>query len=84
MIDAVPSDRSADMTRIAKLFTHGGSQAVRIPAAYRFDAAEVYIRRDAKTGDVILSRRPADWDGFLQAVRTTEVPEDFLRDCTRE
>jgi antitoxin VapB len=27
---------------------------------------------------VILSRRPGDWDGFLQALKATEVPADFL------
>ncbi len=30
----------------AKLFTHGGSQAVRLPKAFRFEGAEVRIRRD--------------------------------------
>ena len=30
----------------AKLFTHGGSQAVRLPKAFRFGGAEVRIRRD--------------------------------------
>jgi len=30
----------------AKLFTHGGSQAVRLPKAFRFNGAEVRIRRD--------------------------------------
>ena len=29
----------------AKLFTHGGSQAVRLPKAFRFDASEVRVRR---------------------------------------
>lgn len=44
---------------IAKLFVTGGSQAVRLPAEFRFDGTtEVYIRRDDATGDVILSRRP--------------------------
>jgi len=47
------------MTQIAKLFTNGRSQAVRLPAAYRFDTKEVFIRRDPETGDVILSRKPA-------------------------
>jgi len=28
------------MKEVAKLFTVGGSQAVRLPAAYRFDAAD--------------------------------------------
>jgi virulence-associated protein VagC len=30
----------------AKLFTHGGSQAVRLPKAFRFNGAEVRIRRE--------------------------------------
>ena len=30
----------------AKLFTHGGSQAVRLPKAFRFGGTEVYIRRE--------------------------------------
>lgn len=43
----------------AKLFTHGGSQAVRLPKAFRFEGAEVRIRRD---GDkVILEPVAKDW-----------------------
>ncbi len=43
----------------AKLFTHGGSQAVRLPRAFRFEGSEVYVRRD---GDkVILEPVLADW-----------------------
>jgi len=33
---------------------------------FRFEGEEeVFIRRDEKTGDVILSRRPASWDEFF-------------------
>ena len=32
------------MSQTAKLFANGRSQAVRLPAAYRFDSAEVFIR----------------------------------------
>lgn len=35
----------------AKLFMHGGSQAVRLPKAFRFEGAEVRIRRD---GDKVI------------------------------
>ncbi len=66
------------MSQVAKLFANGRSQAVRLPAAFRFDAKEVFIRQDAETGDVILSRRPADWDGFFGALANTKVPKDFL------
>jgi len=52
----------------AKLFATGGSQAVRLPAEFRFEGTtEVYIRRDESTGDVILSTRaPADWHSFMR------------------
>jgi antitoxin VapB len=66
------------MTHVAKLFTNGRSQAVRLPAAYRFDTNEVFIRKDAATGDVILSRKPASWDDFFIALKGTSVPSDFL------
>ena len=66
------------MTQTAKIFTNGRSQAVRLPAAYRFDTREVFIRQDAETGDVILSRRPATWDGFFAALEGVDVPADFL------
>ena len=72
------------MSQTAKLFTNGRSQAVRLPAAYRFDAKEVYIRQDAETGDVILSRKPASWDGFFAALKDADVPADFLSASERQ
>jgi len=38
----------------AKLFANGGSQAVRLPAAFRFEGSEVEIERDPASGAVIL------------------------------
>ncbi len=46
----------------ARVFMIGRSQAVRIPFEYRFPTTEVYIRRDPRTGDVILSQSPGNWD----------------------
>ena len=66
------------MSQRAKLFMNGRSQAVRLPAAFRFDGDEVFIRKDPATGDVILSARPTNWDSFFAAVEGLEVPEDFL------
>jgi antitoxin VapB len=71
------------MTQLAKLFTNGRSQAVRLPAAYRFDTKEVFIRQDPATGDVILSRKPTSWDDFFAALKGTEVPSDFLDQTER-
>ena len=45
----------------AKIFKTGGSQAVRLPASFRFDTDEVAIRRDPATGDVILSPHVDPW-----------------------
>jgi len=66
------------MSQTAKIFANGRSQAVRLPAAFRFDTKEVYIRKDPATGDVILSAKPRNWDGFLQMLEGLEVPADFL------
>jgi antitoxin VapB len=68
------------MVKTAKLFRIGRSQAVRLPAEYRFEGSEVYIRRDLDTGDVILSRRPESWQDFFELMKTVEVPENFLAD----
>jgi antitoxin VapB len=62
----------------AKLFRNGRSQAVRLPADYRFPGSEVYVRRDPATGDVILSRRPDSWQDFFDLADTLDIPDDFL------
>jgi antitoxin VapB len=66
------------MSRTAKLFQNGRSQALRLPAEYRFEGSEVYIRRDPRTGDVILSRRPESWQEFFALADRIGMPEDFL------
>jgi antitoxin VapB len=71
------------VTQTANRFTNGRSQAVRLPAAFRFDTKAVFIRQDPKTGDVILSRKPTTWDGFFTAMQAAEVPPDFLSDAER-
>lgn len=60
----------------AKVFRSGNSQAVRLPAEFRFDVDEVFIERD---GDkVILSPHPTSWDEFFASrVRPTE---DFMNE----
>lgn len=68
--------------RTAKLFTTGRSQAVRLPLEFRFDGSEVFVRRDPKTGDVILSRKPESWDGLF-ALHTDGTDNDFLSNQER-
>lgn len=66
------------VTRTAKLFRNGRSQAVRLPSEYRFQGSEVFIRRDTATGDVVLSRRPESWDDLFRLMDSLDVPKDFL------
>jgi antitoxin VapB len=52
----MPSTEERTMTK-AKPFMTGGSQAVRLPAEFRFEGSEeVDIRRDPVTGEVVLSK----------------------------
>ena len=66
--------------KTAKLFNNGGSQAVRLPVEFRFDADEVYVRRDERTGNVILSSQPGGtWAEFMLARKALgPIPKDFL------
>lgn len=68
------------MTDTARIFMNGRSQAVRLPAAYRFSGAEVLIER--RGGAVVLREKT---ETLGQAMRdffaTNEaVPEEFLMD----
>ena len=66
------------MHKIAKLFKNGRSQAVRLPSSFRFSSAEVYIRKDPETGDIIISRKPESWDDLFALADATDIPADFL------
>jgi antitoxin VapB len=73
------------MPRTAKLFRNGRSQAVRIPAEFRFEGKEVFIRRDPKSGDVILSRRPDfSWESFFKLADACDDARDFMADRVDE
>ncbi len=71
----------------AKVFTHGGSQAVRLPKAFRFDTKEVRIRRD---GDAVIlepkpepRRRPrtdAEWRAFWEHIDSLGDPNEPFPD----
>ena len=64
----------------ARVFMSGRSQHVTIPAEYRFSEDEVYVRRDAKTGDLILSQAPGGWNQLFAAIDSLGFPDDFLAD----
>lgn len=69
----------------AKLFKNGRSQAVRLPAEFRFEGTEVDIKRDEASGGVLLTEKPVkigSWDVFFRA-RAAIPPEEmegFLED----
>jgi antitoxin VapB len=68
--------------RTAKLFKNGRSQAVRLPAEFRFRGDEVYVTRNEATGDVVLSDRPGTkiWGDFFDLIHSLDVPPDFMAD----
>jgi antitoxin VapB len=68
------------VTRVAKLFMNGASQAVRLPAEFRFEGSEVYATQDPATGDVTLSNRPGAraWTDFFTFMQTVDIPPGFM------
>ena len=69
--------------RAAKLFTHGGSQAVRLPKEFRFEGTEVYVRRVGN--EVVLSAAPPpSADTLLDALAAFEPGSAIVRDQPTE
>ena len=54
---------------VAKLFTTGGSQAVRLPKDYHFDGTEVFIRKEGKLV-VLQAKERRRWPkGFFKRIQ---------------
>ena len=70
-------------TSKARVFMSGRSQHVTIPVDFRFRSSEVSIRRDPKSGDVILSEVPT-LDEVFAALDAAKFPDDFLSDADRD
>jgi len=68
--------------RTARIFNNGNSQAVRLPKQFRIAASEVFIRKDAGTGDIVLSTRPTEggWAEFFALRDKTSLTEDFMNE----
>ena len=64
------------MVETAKVFTNGGSQAVRLPKDFRFDTYEVDVNRLCKI--VILVPKENRWAGLLQSLDM--FTDDFMKD----
>ncbi len=69
----------------AKLFASGGSQAVRLPKAYRFEGQEVAIRREGERvileplkSSPVLPKTEEEWEAFwvaLDAISDEPFPD---------
>ena len=68
------------MTKQARRFTSDGSQAVRLPAEFRFtDVDAVYVRRNDAGEVILLIGPPRPYASFVTARNALDaVPEDFL------
>jgi antitoxin VapB len=68
--------------RTARVFNNGNSQAVRLPKQFRIAASEVFIRKDAGTGDIVLSTRPTEggWAEFFALRDRARLPKDFMNE----
>ena len=64
------------MVETAKVFTNGGSQAVRLPKDFRFDTDEVDVNRIGEI--VILVPKESRWAGLLQSLDM--FTDDFMED----
>ena len=53
-----------------------------IPREFRFRSSEVAIRRDSKSGDIILSEVPNLREVFA-ALAAAEIPQNFISDRDR-
>ena len=71
---------------IAKVFTTGRSQAVRLPKEFRFNSDEVYIRKH--NGKVILSEKPnKTWAKIFKDFKgdpTFSVHRELINDKPRD
>lgn len=64
------------MVETAKVFTNGGSQAVRLPKDFRFNTDEVDVNRIGEI--VILVPKESRWAGLLQSLDM--CTDDFMED----
>ena len=66
------------MTKTAKLFSNGNSQAVRLPHEFRFNGDEVRIRKDGDA--VILEPITKDRQGMAGQYWRHPLSKDFMAD----
>ncbi len=80
-IEAASAPPPSPAPKTAKLFKNGRSQAVRLPKEFRFEGTEVGIRRDAATGEVVLTpnaelRKNVPWEELFAKWDALGSPDD--------
>jgi len=60
--------------KTAKLFKNGKSQAVRLPKEFKFEGADVYIKRIGR--NVMLIPKDDPWGSLLSSL--DEFSDDFM------
>lgn len=71
------------MSATAKLFTHGRSQAVRLPKDFRFDGSEVSIRKVGRSVvlEPLTRRTPEDYRAIFEEIdRISAAHGPFMPD----
>ncbi|MBR3251255.1 MAG: antitoxin [Erysipelotrichaceae bacterium] len=67
--------KEANIMETAKLFTNGGSQAVRLPKNCRFDDEEVYVNKIGNA--VILLPKNDPWSSAVMGL--SMFSDDFMK-----
>ncbi len=62
------------MVECAKIFSNGGSQAVRLPKACRFDESEVFVQKIGSI--VLLSPKDDHWESMWRSLDL--FTDDFM------
>jgi antitoxin VapB len=68
---------------VAKVFSTGNSQAVRLPKAFRVDVQEMWIVKNPETGEITLkpkseNQRKQNLDTLFRMIAEDPCEEDFL------
>jgi antitoxin VapB len=68
---------------IAKVFSTGNSQAVRLPKAFRLDVPEVWLSKDEVTGAITMrpkndDQRKRNLAELFRLIREQPFTEDFI------
>jgi antitoxin VapB len=71
------------MQATAKVFATGNSQAIRLPKAFRVQATEVWISKDAVSGAITLrpkheDQRQKNLEELFRLIQENPFKEDFI------